>query len=141
MIKRIVLLLLLLPTLSFSQGIGDRYFDVNRLLSDKSNGFFNIKYSNEGETYNNISAENDFAGYIYFFPKEGDWRLRCALIALIPKSRESVFGFIKYLNNEYIVIDDKNWDFYRQDGYIVRVELKSVDNALVFYYYPKQAYK
>lgn len=136
--KRLILLLLLVPTLTFSQGIGDKYFDVNRALSSKTSNFYNIKYNNDGDVFNNISAENEFAGYIYFFPKEGDWRMHCSLIALIPKSRDGVFDFIKYLNREYVVVDDKNWDFYRQDGLIVRVELKSVDNALVFYYYPKQ---
>ena len=135
--KKLILLLLLIPTLSFSQGIGDSYYDTMKsLTNDKT--YYNIKFNNDGETFNNITAENEFGGYIYFFPKEGDWQRRCSLIALIPKSREKVFSFIEYLNGSYVRIDDKTWDYYRQDALIIRVELKSVDEALVFYYYPKQ---
>lgn len=136
--KKLLLLLLLIPTLTFSQGIGDSYYDAMKALTnDKS--YKNVEFENKNEnSYNSISAETDFASLIYYFPKEGEWMRRCAAIAFIPKSRGNVFSFIEYLNKTYVIIDDKNWDFYRQDGIVVRVELKTVDELLVFYYYPKQ---
>lgn len=135
--KLITLLVFLqLSVSAYSQGIGDSYYDAMKALTNNKT-YYNIKFNNDGDTYNNISAENDFGGYIYFFPKEGDWQRRCALIALIPGTREKVFDFIEYLNKTYVVINDKAWDFYRQDGMVVRVELKTVDNLLVFYYFPK----
>ncbi len=137
MIKRITLLLLLLPTLSFSQGIGDSYYDTMKSLSNDKT-YYNIKFNNDGETYNTITAESDLGGYVYYFPKQGDWQRRCALIIIIPDTQVKVFGFIEYLNKTYVIIGDKAWDFYRKDGMVIRVELKVVDEALVFYYYPKR---
>ena len=59
--KKLLLLLLLIPTLSFSQGIGDSYYDTMKsLTNDKT--YYNIKFNNDGETFNNITAENEFGG-------------------------------------------------------------------------------
>lgn len=131
-----LLVFLQLSILSYSQGIGDSYYDTMKSLSNDK-AYYNIKFNNDGETFNNITAENEFGGYVYFFPKEGDWQRRCSLIALIPKSREKVFSFIEYLNGSYVRIGDKAWDYYRQDGMVIRVELQVVNEALVFYYFPK----
>ena len=95
----ITAILLLVSTLAFSQGIGESYYDVMKSLKEDSD-YSELKFDNtSNKDYNLITATTNWANYIYFFPKTGDWQRRCSVIAMISKSRQDASDFIEYLNS------------------------------------------
>ena len=127
----VTLLVLLSPLISLSQGLGDDYktvFSKTKNEEKFSNVTFNIT-----EDRRWINAEGKLGWCSYGFPLDGEDY--CNVVILIPYTVETATDLIKYNNTNLVVMDTNNWNLYRQDGAIVRITLKSIDNNLTFYYY------
>ncbi len=130
--KLLTLLALLLASyISFSQGLGDSYKIIYNKLKENSN-HSNITFNSDSER-KWISSETEYGWNSYGFLLDGDDY--CSVVIIVPRDVVTAHSLIEHNNKNFVVVDSKNWNVYRQDGNLVRVRLDSVDNNLVFYYY------
>ena len=130
--KLLILLILLLASyISFSQGLGESYKTVYNKLKENSN-HSNITFNSDSER-KWISSETEYSWCSYGFLLDGDDY--CSVVIIIPRETATVHSLIEHNNKNFVIVDSKNWNAYRQDGNLVRIRLDSVNNNLVFYYY------
>lgn len=127
----VILFVLFLPLVSLSQGLGDDYKTVFNKVKNTEK-FSNVTF-NATDDRRWINAEGKLGWCSYGFALDGEDY--CNVVILIPYTVETATDLIKYNNANLVVMDTNNWNLYRQDGAIVRISLKSIDNNLTFYYY------
>lgn len=119
--KLFVILAVLVSSFVNAQTIGDHLNDVMKL---KPNG----KLDTEGPT---TYADNGSTGlFIYFFNTD----LRCNQIAISPRTGTDVQAYVELFNKGWVIIDNNHWKYYREDGMVLGLELRSVEGVgMVFF--------
>ena len=126
----ILLVLLLVSYMSFSQGLNEDYTTVYDKVK-KGEEFRDMTFNTDKER-KWINAYSSIGWNSYGFPLHGNV---CDVVIFVPFNNEGASAMIQYCNANLIIIDAHNWNFYREDNSAGRVTLKSVDGNLTFYFY------
>ena len=118
-----------LPMLCLSQGLNEDYTTVYNKVKE---GEFKDMTFNTNADHKWINAYSELGWNCYGFPLHGNV---CDVVILTPYTKEGVASMIEYCNANLVIIDTHNWNFYRNDGTVGRMTLKSVEGNLVFYLY------
>lgn len=119
--KLFVILAVLVSSFVNAQTIGDH---LNDIMEMKPGG----KFDTENVPTYSILGTNSLT--IYFLNSD----LRCDRIAISPKTALDFQGYVESFNKGWVIVDDKHWKYYRDDGSILGVEARSVEGVgMVFF--------
>jgi hypothetical protein len=86
------------------------------------------KFDTEKVPTYSILGDNSMT--IYFLNSD----LRCIQIAISPRTTSDFQGYVESFNRGWVVVDNKHWKYYRDDGSILGVEARSVEDVgMVFF--------
>ena len=115
--KLIILLLVFLPLLSYSQEhLGHTEKEIREMHSDKT---FDIGYTDDGEKY--IGAFMNYGTFYYYFNKETELSYFC--MQAVDKIHY-LNAQVEAYNKKYIIVSDTEWKAYLEGGVLLKVELE-----------------
>lgn len=117
--KAIFILFCLLSLGSNAQTIGDHFNYINE---QKPGG--EIKVNNGNYTYSYIDPQTGSL-WMYFFNVD----LRCICIAISTSTTMELNSFVRNLNENWVAISDRVWNYYRNDGTILEMSIQVVEDV------------
>lgn len=91
---------------------------LKEIKSEYPNGYFDDDYN--GSTIYTFFDEEIYSLRIYSFDKN----LMCIQSIVVPQEEKMIQIWIESMNEEWVVVSDTEWKYYRSDGYIFSCEFK-----------------
>lgn len=110
---------MLVSLASSAQTIGDHFNYINE---QKPGG--EIKVNNGNYTYRYTDPQTGEL-WIYFFNID----LKCICIAISPSNSDQLNSFVESLNESWVRITDRLWNYYRNDGSILEMSIQTVEEV------------
>ena len=117
-------MLLCMTSQLHAQTIGDH---LNYIKEKEPNGQFS--YNPEGGSTYTVS-DKQHTLWIYFLNVD----LECIALAMHPSTSGTFQAYVELFNQEWVIMDDTHWKFYRNNGTILKAYIDVVNNVgSVFY--------
>lgn len=114
--KKLIVLLLMLPLLGRAQahiGLTD-----SQIRAEHSSITFTQGSTEEGVPF--IISDLELGEFYYYFDING----YCDFVIQVPYTMKSVNGITELYNKKYVIINDREWKAYLDDGSIIYVLLQ-----------------
>lgn len=116
------LFILFVAGLSSAQTIGSSFNEVKKSYPEGD-----LVMDDDKTTYHYTVDEND-AHTIYLM----DLNLNVIGIIFIPMTSESRQEWVEMVNDSWVVISNIEWKYYRDNGMVLNMKMKTLENGIVF---------